>query len=243
MTTRDTTCAITRPVLVGPVTLLLLARPETTDAPGTQPFDRLNDVVDLYIQLLTALKDAGIPWVELDEHALAAEGWDVPRDTIIDALTKAYTRLSFPSNRPDILVAVGYGDAGEAAQLGLAATDISPPTKVDRTRYRLPPTHLQIHSAASIQSRETRTEHHPGLSSSNHSSRLSRHEIHRRSDINLPSRHWRCHGLLQSVFQRRFRLGLNTTAGCAMFLEVLGCRRALDIWHLFTLHAVVPISS
>lgn len=124
VTARDTTGAITRPVLVGPVTLLLLARPETTDAPGTQPFDRLNDVVDLYIQLLTALKDAGIPWAELDEHALAAEGWDVPREAIIDALTKAYTRLSFPSNRPDILVAVGYGDAGEDAQRALATTDI-----------------------------------------------------------------------------------------------------------------------
>jgi hypothetical protein len=106
----------------------------------------------------------------------------------------------------------------------------------------LPPTHLQIHSTASILPRKTRSEHHSGLPSSGHPSRLTRHEVHRCVDIDLPSCHWRCYGLLQSILQRRFRLGLNTTANCAMFLEILGCCCALDFWHLFALHAVVPVS-
>ena len=118
------TGTVTRPVLVGPLSLLLLSRPETTDDSGVRPLDRLEDVVALYTTLLSALADAGIPWVQLDEPALAADGWQLPRAELVAALETVYARLSYPAHRPQILVTVGYGDAGEDAQLALARTDV-----------------------------------------------------------------------------------------------------------------------
>ena len=134
---RETTGVTTRPVLVGPVTLLLLARPETTDGAGGTPLARLDDVIALYGHLLTALAQAGIPWVQLDEPALAADGWDVPRERVVEALGRAYARLSYPANRPQILVTVGYGDAGADTHAALAATDVDA-LAVDLDRGDLP---------------------------------------------------------------------------------------------------------
>ncbi|CAL8896255.1 5-methyltetrahydropteroyltriglutamate--homocysteine methyltransferase [Kocuria varians] len=123
-TTLAATGVATRPVLVGPLSLLLLSRGETTDDAGARPLDRLDDVLALYISILSALAEAGVAWVQLDEPALAADGWDVPRAELVAALESAYARLSYPSHRPQILVTVGYGDAGEDAQLALARTDV-----------------------------------------------------------------------------------------------------------------------
>ncbi|MER7165282.1 5-methyltetrahydropteroyltriglutamate--homocysteine S-methyltransferase [Micromonospora sp. NPDC000207] len=100
----------TRPVLVGPATLLLLAKP-TDDAPeGFTPFDRLDDLVDVYADLLGALADAGVPWVQLDEPAYVADRTDAE----IDALRAAYTRIGNLTRRPALFVAAYFGELGEA---------------------------------------------------------------------------------------------------------------------------------
>ncbi|GAA2568028.1 5-methyltetrahydropteroyltriglutamate--homocysteine S-methyltransferase [Winogradskya consettensis] len=97
----------TRPVLVGPATFLLLAKPST---PGYDPFDRLDDLVGAYADLLGALADAGVEWVQLDEPAYVADR--VPAE--IDALRETYARLGALDRRPQIFVATYFGDLGDA---------------------------------------------------------------------------------------------------------------------------------
>ncbi|OJF12984.1 5-methyltetrahydropteroyltriglutamate--homocysteine S-methyltransferase [Couchioplanes caeruleus] len=93
----------TRPVLVGPATFLLLSK-------GDDPFARLDDLVDTYALLLTALGEAGVTWVQLDEPAYAADR--TPAE--IQALRRAYTRLGQVEHRPRIFVATYFGELGEA---------------------------------------------------------------------------------------------------------------------------------
>jgi 5-methyltetrahydropteroyltriglutamate--homocysteine methyltransferase len=99
----------TRPVLVGPATFLLLAK-------GADPFARLDDLVEAYAVLLTGLAGAGVPWVQLDEPAYAADR--TPAE--IDALRRAYTRLGATAHRPRIFVATYFGDLGDALPALLA---------------------------------------------------------------------------------------------------------------------------
>jgi 5-methyltetrahydropteroyltriglutamate--homocysteine methyltransferase len=93
----------TRPVLVGPATFLLLAK-------GADPFARLDDLVEVYARLLTALAEAGVAWVQLDEPAYVT---DRTADEI-DALHRAYTRLGEVEHRPRIFVATYFGELGDA---------------------------------------------------------------------------------------------------------------------------------
>ncbi|WP_298459078.1 5-methyltetrahydropteroyltriglutamate--homocysteine S-methyltransferase [uncultured Cellulomonas sp.] len=108
---------LTRPVLVGPVTVLLLAK-ATDDAPaGFSPLDRLDDVVAVYAQVLRALAAAGATWVQLDEPALVADLTGVDRARVLDAVRRAYTALTGDAvvpDRPALLVATPHGDPGDA---------------------------------------------------------------------------------------------------------------------------------
>ncbi|MFK3984423.1 5-methyltetrahydropteroyltriglutamate--homocysteine S-methyltransferase [Micromonospora sp. NPDC050397] len=100
----------TRPVLIGPATFLLLAKP-TPDAPDNfRPLDRLADLVEVYAELLGALANAGVAWVQLDEPAYVGDR------TVneIDALRTAYTRLGELEKRPRLFVASYFGELGDA---------------------------------------------------------------------------------------------------------------------------------
>jgi 5-methyltetrahydropteroyltriglutamate--homocysteine methyltransferase len=117
---------LTRPVLVGPVTYLTLAK-ATEDAPeGFEPLDRLADLLPVYAELLRDFAAAGATWVELDEPALVSDSLDVPPERVRAAVTEAYrvlaTQLARP-DRPAILVAAPYGDLGAALSV-LAATAV-----------------------------------------------------------------------------------------------------------------------
>ncbi|UNX55058.1 5-methyltetrahydropteroyltriglutamate--homocysteine S-methyltransferase [Georgenia sp. TF02-10] len=126
--------ATTRPVVVGPVTLLLLSKAAddgTADARATdgtatpfRPLDRLEDVLAAYADLLRALAAAGAPWVQLDEPALVADGWDVPREEVLAATERAYAALAGDLGRPErpaILLTAPYGDLGDALPVVAAA--------------------------------------------------------------------------------------------------------------------------
>ncbi|GAB2958143.1 5-methyltetrahydropteroyltriglutamate--homocysteine S-methyltransferase [Micromonospora polyrhachis] len=93
----------TRPVLVGPGTFLLLAK-------GNDPFARLDDLVEAYAGILTALAQVGVAWVQLDEPAYVVDR--SPAE--IDALHRAYTRLGEIAPRPRIFVATYFGELGDA---------------------------------------------------------------------------------------------------------------------------------
>ncbi|WP_009477979.1 5-methyltetrahydropteroyltriglutamate--homocysteine S-methyltransferase [Rhodococcus sp. JVH1] len=96
-----------RPVVVGPVTFLLLSKAVGSDAPL---LDRLDELVPLYADLLGRLADAGADWVQIDEPALVADR--TPEE--IAAAKRAYDRLSGLESRPAILVASYFGSLGDA---------------------------------------------------------------------------------------------------------------------------------
>ncbi|HWO66825.1 MAG TPA: 5-methyltetrahydropteroyltriglutamate--homocysteine S-methyltransferase [Umezawaea sp.] len=100
----------TRPVLLGPVTFLLLAKASAAAPADFAPLDLLDQLVDRYVELLAALADAGAPWVQLDEPAFAADRTEAE----LAALRRAYTRLGEATARPAILVAGYFGDLGDA---------------------------------------------------------------------------------------------------------------------------------
>jgi 5-methyltetrahydropteroyltriglutamate--homocysteine methyltransferase len=100
----------TRPVLVGPLSFLLLAKPSASAPDGFQPLERLDDLVGVYATLLEQLAEAGAGWVQLDEPVLAADRTDEE----LAALERVYERLGSLANRPRLLVASYFGAIGEA---------------------------------------------------------------------------------------------------------------------------------
>ena len=108
---------ITRPVLVGPLTFLLLAKPGV-DAPSRfRPLDLLDPLVECYAELLRSLAEAGADWVQLDEPALACDRTDEE----LAMAGRAYARLGELTNRPRLLVASYFGELGPALPVLLGA--------------------------------------------------------------------------------------------------------------------------
>ncbi|GAA1210313.1 5-methyltetrahydropteroyltriglutamate--homocysteine S-methyltransferase [Prauserella alba] len=103
----------TRPVLVGPLTFLLLSKPDDDAPNGFRPLDRLDDLVDVYAALLAELRRAGAEWVQLDEPAFAADRTQAE----LDALRETYRRLGGLSERPKLLVAGYFGDLGDGLEV------------------------------------------------------------------------------------------------------------------------------
>ncbi len=101
-----------RPVVVGPVTLALLSKAADGAPEDFTPLDRLDDIVAAYAQLLAALSEAGVAWVQLDEPALVADTW--PRARIVAATEYAYRTLGDLPSRPAIFVMGSYGPLGDA---------------------------------------------------------------------------------------------------------------------------------
>lgn len=104
----------TRPVLVGPITFLLLSKPSEGAPEGYLPLDRLDDLLPVYAELLAALTAVGAEWVQLDEPALVSESIDVDRETVLAATKRAYDLLSAVPARPSIFVSAPYGSLDDA---------------------------------------------------------------------------------------------------------------------------------
>jgi 5-methyltetrahydropteroyltriglutamate--homocysteine methyltransferase len=114
---------LTRPVIVGPVTLLLLAKPSDDAPAGFHPLDRLDDLLPVYAELIERLAAAGAQWVQLDEPGLVSESIDIPRDLTLGAVAQAYEALSGLEKRPALFVAAPYGSLDDALPV-LAATAV-----------------------------------------------------------------------------------------------------------------------
>ncbi|MGC4956051.1 5-methyltetrahydropteroyltriglutamate--homocysteine S-methyltransferase [Actinomadura citrea] len=110
----------TRPVLVGPLTYLLLAKPAADAPAGFRPLDLLDGLVEVYAELLERLAGAGTEWVQLDEPALVADRTDGE----VAALARAYARLGELSSRPRLLVATYFGTIGAEALRALASSRV-----------------------------------------------------------------------------------------------------------------------
>jgi 5-methyltetrahydropteroyltriglutamate--homocysteine methyltransferase len=105
----------TRPVLLGPLTFLLLAKPAADAPAGFEPLSLLDPLLDLYVELLGRLAGAGAGWVQLDEPAFVQDRSEVE----LEALGRAYRRLGDLGRRPKLLVASYFDHLGEA--LGVLA--------------------------------------------------------------------------------------------------------------------------
>jgi 5-methyltetrahydropteroyltriglutamate--homocysteine methyltransferase len=92
----------TRPVLLGPVTWLSLAKGR-----GVDPFDYLDEVLGLYAVILGQLAHAGAEWVQIDEPVLVLDLDEKQRR----ALTRAYARLS--RSGPKLMLTTYFGGLGD----------------------------------------------------------------------------------------------------------------------------------
>ncbi|WP_062643196.1 5-methyltetrahydropteroyltriglutamate--homocysteine S-methyltransferase [Streptomyces maremycinicus] len=99
-----------RPVLVGPVTYLLLAKPAPGAPADFEPLTLLDRLLPVYAEVLADLRAAGAGWVQLDEPALVQDRTAAE----LDAAARAYRALGALSDRPRLLVASYFDRLGEA---------------------------------------------------------------------------------------------------------------------------------
>ena len=126
---------VTRPVLVGPVTYLALAKADPS-TPDFDPLTRIDEAVAAYEEALASLHAAGAPWVQLDEPALTSDNLSRTRVELGELAARVYERLAASQNRPQILLTTPYGDASHAVA-ALAKTGVEA-LHVDTLRGSLP---------------------------------------------------------------------------------------------------------
>ncbi len=100
----------TRPVLLGPVSFLLLGKPREE---GFDPLEaHLEAVVGVYGQVLEKLGEAGAEWVQMDEPCFVEDRSEAERE----ALAAAYEALAPAAQRGGLrlLVQTYFGHVGEA---------------------------------------------------------------------------------------------------------------------------------
>jgi 5-methyltetrahydropteroyltriglutamate--homocysteine methyltransferase len=102
----------TRPVLLGPVSFLLLSKPKSASLDRLSLLDAL---LGVYEEILSRLAKAGANWVQMDEPVLALD-----LDTHVrDAFGPTYARLSGVSRRLALLVATYFGGLGDNLETAL----------------------------------------------------------------------------------------------------------------------------
>ncbi|WP_406120564.1 5-methyltetrahydropteroyltriglutamate--homocysteine S-methyltransferase [Streptomyces sp. NBC_00989] len=99
-----------RPVLVGPVTYLLLAKPAPGVPADFEPLTLLDRLLPVYAEVLADLRAAGAEWVQLDEPALVQDR--TPAE--LNATTRAYRDLGALTDRPKLLIASYFDRLGDA---------------------------------------------------------------------------------------------------------------------------------
>ncbi|WP_329213974.1 5-methyltetrahydropteroyltriglutamate--homocysteine S-methyltransferase [Streptomyces sp. NBC_00683] len=99
-----------RPVLVGPVTYLLLAKPAPGVAPDFRPLTLLDRLLPVYAEVLADLRAAGAEWVQVDEPALVQDR--TPAE--LNAAARAYRELGGLTDRPKLIVGSYFDRLGDA---------------------------------------------------------------------------------------------------------------------------------
>jgi 5-methyltetrahydropteroyltriglutamate--homocysteine methyltransferase len=97
----------TKPVLIGPLTFLLLGKC------ADEEFDRLellDSLIDVYAEVLAELGKQGAEWVQIDEPVLVMDR--TPEE--LEALERAYKKLAAVQGAPKIVVATYFDHVGES---------------------------------------------------------------------------------------------------------------------------------
>jgi 5-methyltetrahydropteroyltriglutamate--homocysteine methyltransferase len=97
-----------KPVLLGPVTFLRLAKAAAEAPAGFSPLARLDALLGVYGEVLRRLDRQGAEWVQLDEPVLAL---DLPGE-VQAAIVRAYETLRAAAPRLRLLVATYFGPLG-----------------------------------------------------------------------------------------------------------------------------------
>lgn len=127
----------TRPVLLGPISFLLLSK---SSSPDVIPLDTFQGLVLVYVELLKRLADAGADWVQMDEPCLALDLDDAARS----AYTSAYNQLSQVAGI-QLMIATYFGGlednlslAADLPTAGLHIDLVRAPQQLESVLARLP---------------------------------------------------------------------------------------------------------
>jgi len=105
---------LTRPVLLGPISFLMLAKQRGAQTPSVAAL--VSALVDVYEAVLADLAAAGARWVQVDEPALCLD-LDVE---IVDAYNATYQRLARAAPKVQLLVATYFSGLRDNLRVALA---------------------------------------------------------------------------------------------------------------------------
>lgn len=129
----------TRPVLLGPVSYLMLAKGK-----AVEPLALLPQLLDTYAEILARLAKLGAEWVQIDEPCLVLDLSDEQRT----AFARAYARLA--TRGPKLMLTTYFGGLGDNLDLvadlpvhGLHLDLVRAPEQLEPALARLQP-HVQL---------------------------------------------------------------------------------------------------
>ena len=99
-----------RPVVVGPITFLALAKAVGGSA---APITRLDDLIGVYAELLELLAEQGVDWVQLDEPVLVTDILETAANAA-ELAGRTYGLLGGLAKRPALFVASYFGELTDA---------------------------------------------------------------------------------------------------------------------------------
>ena len=94
---------ITHPVILGPVSFLLLSKPVETDF---NPLEKLTELLPIYRELFYEFKNEGASWIQLDEPFLISD----LNQSMKEAYQEFFIDLGRSENRPKIMLAAYFDD-------------------------------------------------------------------------------------------------------------------------------------
>lgn len=135
----------TRPVVLGPISFLILGKAAKDAKPGFQPITLLSKLIPVYETLLADLKAAGAEWVQVDEPVLVLDS----AATLESKFATAYTALSKVA--PKILLTTYFARLDSnltyIAKLPVAGLHIDldrAPGQLDEVLIALKPTNIVL---------------------------------------------------------------------------------------------------
>ena len=124
----------TVPVLIGPVSFLLLSKPADGVDERFDALDLIEPLVEVYGEVIERLAEQGATWVQLDEPCFVEDRTEKE----LDALRLAYEELGKVHERPRILVKTYFDHVGDAYGGAARAADRGSRPGLHRVRPRGP---------------------------------------------------------------------------------------------------------
>src|SRR3954453_4898764 len=103
----------TVPVLIGPASFLLLSKPADGVSERFDAVDLIEELVEVYGEVIERLAEQGATWVQLDEPCFVEDR----SEKELDALRLAYEELGKVHERPRLLVKTFFDHVGDAYEV------------------------------------------------------------------------------------------------------------------------------